>query len=228
MTRKSKDVANTRANKPRGADYLKVVEWSEEDGCFVGSAPPIIGPACHGADEIAVYKELCEIVGEWLEIMERDGVPVPPATLQKDYSGKFNLRTGPELHKALEIRATQVGYSLNAYCVRKLQEGLRLAVVSTGIVPATLRDANFEKIKEVRYQYEGGRHIPCMQVLPVGERLSKREIKLAAWLDFFGGLLSVPVSIHRERDEQPGIYYLTTPDKAPTDPSSERMVRLDN
>ena len=118
----SKNKAEGRAGvkKPRSADYLKIVEWSEEDGCFVGSAPPIIGSACHGQDEAEVYRDLCVILEEWLAIMERDGVPVPPPTLQKEYSGKFNLRAGPALHRALAIRAFQDGDGLNDYCVKKL------------------------------------------------------------------------------------------------------------
>ena len=59
---------------------MKIVEWSDEDGAFVGQCPGIIGPCCHGPDEVEVYRELCEIVAEWVEIAERDGTPLPPAT----------------------------------------------------------------------------------------------------------------------------------------------------
>ena len=118
---KNKGMANGGAKKPRGADYLKLVEWSDEDACFIGSAPPIITDACHGDEPAEVYRELCVIVEEWLDIMEADGVPVPAPNLQKRYSGKFNLRTGRELHKALEIRATQQGESLNTFCVNSLK-----------------------------------------------------------------------------------------------------------
>ena len=31
--------------------YIKLVEWSEEDQCYVGSSPGFIGPCCHGKDE---------------------------------------------------------------------------------------------------------------------------------------------------------------------------------
>jgi predicted RNase H-like HicB family nuclease len=41
--------------KAKAAHYLKIVEWSEDDGCFVGSVPPLIGPCCHGKDEAKVY-----------------------------------------------------------------------------------------------------------------------------------------------------------------------------
>jgi hypothetical protein len=62
------------------ARYIKIVDWSDEDGALVGQCPGVIGPCCHCADEVEVYRELCEIVSEWLELAERDGTPLPPAT----------------------------------------------------------------------------------------------------------------------------------------------------
>jgi predicted RNase H-like HicB family nuclease len=49
-------------------EYIKLVEWSEEDQCYIGSSPGFIGPCCHGNGAAEVYKELCGIVEEWLEI----------------------------------------------------------------------------------------------------------------------------------------------------------------
>ena len=46
------------------ARYIKIVQWSDEDQCFVGECPGMIGPCCHGDDEAAVYAELCGIVEE--------------------------------------------------------------------------------------------------------------------------------------------------------------------
>jgi predicted RNase H-like HicB family nuclease len=62
------------------ARYVKIVEWSDEDNCFVGRSPGVIGRCCHGADETAVYAQLCQIVDEWIETLHRDGKPLPPAT----------------------------------------------------------------------------------------------------------------------------------------------------
>jgi predicted RNase H-like HicB family nuclease len=62
------------------ARYVKIVEWSDADQAFVGQCPGVIGPCCHGADETEVYRELCEIVDEWIEILVRDGKPLPPPT----------------------------------------------------------------------------------------------------------------------------------------------------
>jgi hypothetical protein len=60
--------------------YVKVVEWSDEDGAFIGQCPGIIGPCCHGTNEVEVYRELCEIVSEWPKIAREDGTPLPPPT----------------------------------------------------------------------------------------------------------------------------------------------------
>lgn len=40
--------------------------------------PGIVGPCCHGDDEAQVYAELCDIVDEWIDILNRDGKPLPP------------------------------------------------------------------------------------------------------------------------------------------------------
>ena len=57
--------------------YVKIVCWSEEDQCFVGYCPGVIGPCCHGDDEVDVYRQLCEIVEEWIEIAKRDNRTLP-------------------------------------------------------------------------------------------------------------------------------------------------------
>ncbi len=71
------------------ARYLKIVEWSDEDQCFVGQCPGLIGPCCHGDDEALVYKELCQIVEEWLELLQRDGKPLPPPTANRRIAEKI-------------------------------------------------------------------------------------------------------------------------------------------
>ena len=62
------------------ARYAKVVEWSEEDQCYVGSAPGLIFGGCHGNDERAVFDELCRIVDEAIAVYQRQGKPLPPPT----------------------------------------------------------------------------------------------------------------------------------------------------
>jgi predicted RNase H-like HicB family nuclease len=44
---------------------LKIIEWSNADRCYVGSAPPLIGQCCHGKTEATVLAQLQVIVEEW-------------------------------------------------------------------------------------------------------------------------------------------------------------------
>ncbi len=60
------------------AGYPKIVEWSDEDQCFVGRCPNLFFGGCHGDDEQAVFAELCEIVEETIERFQREGRPLPP------------------------------------------------------------------------------------------------------------------------------------------------------
>jgi predicted RNase H-like HicB family nuclease len=71
------------------ARYVKIVEWSDEDGAFVGQCPGVIGTCCHGTDEVEVYRQLCEIVAEWLELAERNGTPLPPPTAGRGIAQKI-------------------------------------------------------------------------------------------------------------------------------------------
>jgi predicted RNase H-like HicB family nuclease len=71
------------------ARYIKIVEWSDADQCFVGQCPGVIGPCCHGSDEKQVYADLCEIVDEWIETMLADGKPLPPATAGRQVAEKI-------------------------------------------------------------------------------------------------------------------------------------------
>lgn len=107
--------------KTRRKHYLKLVEWSEEDDCFVGRCPELFLGGVHGDDEAKVYKELCVVVAEVLDTKKKHGDPLPEPLADRKFSGKFILRTSPDLHRALAIRALQSGDSLNNYVVKKLQ-----------------------------------------------------------------------------------------------------------
>lgn len=108
--------------KKRSDAFLKIVEWSDEDQCYIGTCPGLMYGGVHGDSEVEVYNELCEVVEEWIVQSEEDGMPLPESTSGKNYSGKFVLRVGEEAHKALSIRALQKGESLNTYCKNILVE----------------------------------------------------------------------------------------------------------
>ena len=85
------------------AKYAKIVEWSDEDQCYIGSAPGLILGGCHGDDEKEVFNELCEIVEEAIAITtKRAGhcLPLPPDAISqrkcrtlRDAPGTFRMGT---------------------------------------------------------------------------------------------------------------------------------------
>jgi predicted HicB family RNase H-like nuclease len=101
--------------KAKAARYLKVVEWSDEDKCFVGRVPGLFAGGVHGDDEAEVYRELCQATEEWIANIEGDGKPLPPATAGRNFSGKFVVRTKPELHQKAVLKAMARNKSLNQF-----------------------------------------------------------------------------------------------------------------
>lgn len=73
----------------KSARYVKIIEWSGEDQCYIGSCPGLFYGGCHGDDETAVFAELCEIVKETIDLYESEGKPLPPPTSGRDYANKM-------------------------------------------------------------------------------------------------------------------------------------------
>jgi predicted RNase H-like HicB family nuclease len=59
--------------------YLKFVRWEEADRLYVGYCPDLFpwGGACHASTEDEAYRQLCELVAEEVEQLQRDGKPLP-------------------------------------------------------------------------------------------------------------------------------------------------------
>ena len=102
-------------------NYLKIVEWSEEDQCYIGIAPGLFMGGVHGDEETAVFQELCDVVEETIALFEAEGKPLPAPTANKQYSGKISLRIPPDLHKQISIRAMQMGKSVNKFVQHRLE-----------------------------------------------------------------------------------------------------------
>ena len=71
------------------AKCARVVEWSEEDQFYVGTAPGLILGGCDGDDEKQVLDELCRIVEEEIELYRQDNRPLPPATSGHDLANRL-------------------------------------------------------------------------------------------------------------------------------------------
>jgi predicted RNase H-like HicB family nuclease len=56
--------------------YLKWIEWSEEDQVYIGKCPDII-TGIHGDEPIQLYRELCEVVEDVIQHFENENRPLP-------------------------------------------------------------------------------------------------------------------------------------------------------
>ena len=101
--------------------YLKVVEWSEEDQCYIGRVLGLALGGIHGKNETKVYEKLGVLVDEWIQVYDSEDIPLPPTTVGKKYSGRFNIRVGETLHERLTVESLKVCESLNTYCVKALK-----------------------------------------------------------------------------------------------------------
>jgi predicted HicB family RNase H-like nuclease len=102
------------------ARYPRVIEWSEADGCYVGSAPPLVGQCCHGTSEAKVASQLAAIVEDLVEDVLDGKMPAPKGDAARSYSGKFVVRIPKELHKKLVLKAMARGESLNQFVAEAL------------------------------------------------------------------------------------------------------------
>ncbi|MCY3606111.1 MAG: hypothetical protein OXH45_10200 [Gammaproteobacteria bacterium] len=47
--------------------FSTLIEWSDEDGCFIGSAYPLVGQCCHGETRTEVADKLETIIEDLLD-----------------------------------------------------------------------------------------------------------------------------------------------------------------
>jgi predicted HicB family RNase H-like nuclease len=112
---KKEDIRRLSARFPR------VIEWSEEDRCYVGSAPPLVGQCTHGASEAKVAGQLATIVEDLVRDVIEGKMPEPANMAGKTYSGKLLVRIPPAVHKKLALKAMARGESLNQFIAMALE-----------------------------------------------------------------------------------------------------------
>jgi len=93
--------------------YHTLVEYSAGDDCLVGEVIGINDLIVFCGESVDEFEHAFhESVDSYLDMCERRG-----KAPNKTYSGQFNLRVTPELHRELAIAAEKRGDSLNAIVV---------------------------------------------------------------------------------------------------------------
>lgn len=101
--------------------YAARIEYSDEDGCFVGRVAgikPII--TFHGESVVEVKQAFRESVDFYLETCAARG-----ERPDKPFSGKIMARIPPELHARAISMAEALGKSLNQFISEAIERAVR-------------------------------------------------------------------------------------------------------
>lgn len=95
----------------KAEQYSYRVTWSEEDQEHVGLVDEFPSLSWLAESQIEALDGIRDAVSEALaDLGEKAPVPLS----QREYSGKFVVRTSPRVHRKLADRAARTGKSLNA------------------------------------------------------------------------------------------------------------------
>ena len=101
--------------------YVGSVEYDDENRVFTGT---VINTRTvitfHGTSVDELEKEFRASVEDYLQWCREDGIEP-----ERPYSGKFNVRFSPELHRRAAIGAKHLGLSLNSFVERAVEDELR-------------------------------------------------------------------------------------------------------
>jgi predicted HicB family RNase H-like nuclease len=100
--------------------YIAQLDFDLEDGIIIGkvtNTKDII--SFHASNLPDIKQAFKDIIDTYLKACEEEGIKP-----SKSYSGKFNLRINPDLHRELSIEAAQEGVSLNDLTEQLLKSSL--------------------------------------------------------------------------------------------------------
>ena len=101
--------------------YIGKVEFDYDNMIFSGeviNTRTVI--TFHGTSVEELKKEFRASVDDYLEWCKEDGIEP-----ERPYSGKFNVRFEPELHRQSAIAAMKLGISLNAFIEKSARDELK-------------------------------------------------------------------------------------------------------
>jgi len=98
--------------------YIGLVSYDDKARLFHGdviNTRDVI--TFQGTSVEEIEKAFQDSVEDYLDWCSKDGV-----SPEKPYSGKFNLRLSPELHKEVAVTAKKMNMSINSFVEKALQD----------------------------------------------------------------------------------------------------------
>ncbi len=100
--------------------YTYKITWSSEDQEFVGLCAELPSLSYLHENRNLALEGITNLVKDIVLDMQANGEEIPEPIAEKTYSGKFQVRITPELHRKLAIEAAEENVSLNRYVNYKL------------------------------------------------------------------------------------------------------------
>jgi predicted HicB family RNase H-like nuclease len=102
--------------------YTYRVTWSAEDNEYIGLCAEFPSLSWLADSQPAALVGIMQVVADVVADMEQNGESVPEPIADRTYSGKFMVRVPPDTHRALAIKAAEVGVSINRIVSEKLAQ----------------------------------------------------------------------------------------------------------
>lgn len=104
--------------------YTYRIEWSDEDGEWVGSVLEFHGLSWLDESPVQALNGIQQVTQECVEDMIKQGEEPPEPFSERNYSGKFMVRVTPYTHRMLSEEAAEQVVSLNRIASQELAKPL--------------------------------------------------------------------------------------------------------
>lgn len=113
-------MTSKRKSQPSAEHYSYRVGWSVKDAEFMATVVEFPSLSWIACTREGALEGLTALIDEILQDMPANGEEIPAPWDEREFSGKFNVRLGPDLHKKLALRAAERGDSMNNYVMKQL------------------------------------------------------------------------------------------------------------
>ncbi len=100
--------------------YTYRITWSDEDGEYIGLCAEFPSLSWLAGTQVAALQGIGNVVAEVIADMKSNKEPIPEPITTKRYSGKFTVRTTPDVHRLIAIQAAESNVSINRFVCGKL------------------------------------------------------------------------------------------------------------
>lgn len=100
--------------------YTYRITWSDEDREYIGLCAEFPSLSWLANTPEATLSGIRNVVSEAISDMQSNNEPIPRPLAIRRYSGKFQVRIPPDIHRSLAIEAAEADISINRLVSAKL------------------------------------------------------------------------------------------------------------